>query len=139
MLPEMQHTVPFVLGLKGTMSEAELHLIRNRLDAGRLSQVQRGEFRQVLPTGLVRLPDKSVVKDPDDGVRHTIELVFHTFEEHGSCRQVVSAFHTAGILLPRRQTAGLYSGQLLWKEASEAAIAEILHNPAYAGAFAYGR
>jgi DNA invertase Pin-like site-specific DNA recombinase len=128
-----------LLGLKGTMSEAELHLIRNRLDAGRLSQVQRGEFRQILPTGLVRLPDKRVVKDPDDGVRHTLELVFHTFEEHGSCRQVVSVFHAAGILLPRRQTGGLCSGQLLWKEASEAAIAEILHNPAYAGAFAYGR
>lgn len=128
-----------LLGLKGTMSEAELHLIRNRLDAGRLSQVTRGEFRQILPTGLMRLDDGSVVKDPDEGIRHTIELVFHSFDEHGSGRQVVLALHEAGVLLPRRQTGGLYHGQLLWKEATEAAIYEILRNPAYAGAFVYGR
>ncbi len=128
-----------LLGLKGTMSEAELHLIRNRLDAGRLSQVHRGEFRQMLPTGLVRLDDGSVVKDPDEGIRHTIELVFHTFDEHGSCRQVVRVLREAGILLPRRQTGGMYRGQLLWKEASEAAIYEMIQNPAYAGAFVYGR
>ena len=128
-----------LLGLKGTMSEAELHLIRNRLDAGRLSQVHRGEFRQMLPTGLVRLDDGSVVKDPDEGIRHTIELVFHSFDEHGSCRQVVRVLREAGVLLPRRQTGGMYRGQLLWKDASEAAIYEMVQNPAYAGAFVYGR
>lgn len=128
-----------LLGLKGTMSEAELHLIRNRLDAGRLSQVHRGEFRQMLPTGLLRLDDGSVVKDPDEGIRHAIELVFHTFDEHGSCRQVVRVLRQAGVLLPRRQTGGMYRGQLLWKAASEAAIYEMLQNPAYAGAFVYGR
>ena len=128
-----------LLGLKGTMSEAELHLIRNRLDAGRLSQVHRGEFRQMLPTGLVRLDDGSVVKDPDEGIRHTIELVFHTFDEQRSCRQVVRVLREAGVLLPRRQTGGMYRGQLLWKEASEAAIYEMIQNPAYAGAFVYGR
>jgi DNA invertase Pin-like site-specific DNA recombinase len=128
-----------LLGLKGTMSEAELHLIRNRLDAGRLSQVQRGEFRQLLPTGLLRLSDGSVIKDPDEGIRHTIDLVFHTFDEQGSCRQVVRVLRQAGVLLPRRQTGGMYRGQLLWKEATEAAVSAILHNPAYAGAFVYGR
>jgi len=128
-----------LLGLKGTMSEAELHLIRNRLDAGRLSQVHRGEFRQMLPTGLLRLSDGSVVKDPDEGIRHCIELVFRTFDAHGSCRQVVGVLRQAGVLLPRRQTGGMYRGQLLWKEASEAAIYEMLQNPAYAGAFVYGR
>lgn len=128
-----------LLGLKGTMSEAELHLIRNRMDAGRLSQVQRGEYRQHLPTGLVRLGDGSVVKDPDDGIRHAIELVFHTFDELGSCRQVVRVLREAGVLLPRHQTAGFFQGQLLWKEVSEAAVYEMLQNPAYAGAFAYGR
>jgi DNA invertase Pin-like site-specific DNA recombinase len=62
-----------LLGLKGTMSEAELHLLHQRLDEGRLNQVRRGEYRQNLPTGLVRLPDGSVVKDPNDQVRHVIE------------------------------------------------------------------
>jgi len=135
----MQHTVLFVLGLKGTMSEAELHLLRNRLDAGRLSKVQRGEYRQHLPTGLVRLEDGSVVKDPDDGIRHAIELVFRTFDELGSCRQVVRVLREAGVLLPRHQPAGFAQGQLLWKAVSEAAVYEMLQNPAYAGAFAYGR
>ncbi len=135
----MQHTVLFVLGLKGTMSEAELHLLRNRLDAGRLSKVQRGEYRQHLPTGLVRLEDGSVVKDPDDGIRHAIELVFRTFDELGSCRQVVRVLREAGVLLPRHQPAGFAQGQLLWTAVSEAAVYEMLQNPAYAGAFAYGR
>jgi recombinase/recombinase-like zinc beta ribbon protein len=87
----------------------------------------------------VRLDDGSVVKDPDSGIRHAIELVFHTFDEQGSCRQVVRVLHQAGVLLPRRQTGGMYRGQLLWKAATESAVCEILQNPAYAGAFVYGR
>ena len=128
-----------LLGLKGTMSEAELHLLRMRLDAGRLSQVERGVYRQNLPTGLLRLDDGTVVKDPDDGVRHTIELVFAQFAQRGSCRQVAFALRQAGVLLPRRQTAGFDRGQLLWKQATDAAVYEIVQNPAYAGAFVYGR
>ena len=128
-----------LLGLKGTMSEAELHLLRLRLDAGRLSQVRRGAYRQRLPTGLIRLPDGTVVKDPDDQVRHVIELVFTTFAQVGSCRQVLRYLRTAQILLPRRQRFGLHNGELVWKPPSQAAIYDMLQNPAYAGAFAYGR
>jgi DNA invertase Pin-like site-specific DNA recombinase len=128
-----------LLGLKGTLSEAELHLIRARLDAGRLSQVARGEYRQHLPTGLIRREDATVVKDPDDGIRHSIELVFAQFAERGSCRQVALTLRQAGVLLPRRQTAGFDKGQLLWKQATDAAVYEIIQNPAYAGAFVYGR
>lgn len=128
-----------LLGLKGTMSEAELHLIRLRIEAGRLNQVRKGTYRQCLPAGLVRLPNGSVAFDPDDGVRHTIELVFTQFEALGSCRQVVLALKKAEVLLPRRQTGGFFRGQLLWKPVSEAAIYEILQNPAYTGASVYGR
>lgn len=128
-----------LLGLKGTMSEAELHLLRLRLDAGRMNQVKRGEYRQHLPTGLVRLPDGTVVKDPDDQVRHVIELVFAKFEELGTCRQVLRYLRQEKVLLPRRQTSGFYKGELLWKLPSDAAIYDIIRNPAYAGAFAYGR
>lgn len=128
-----------LLGLKGTMSEAELHLLRQRLDAGRLSKIRRGEYRQNLPTGLVRLPDGTVVKDPDDQIRHTIELMFTQFEKLGSCRQVLRYLAEQNILLPRRQTAGLYKGELLWKRPTDEAVYEILCNPAYAGAFVYGR
>jgi DNA invertase Pin-like site-specific DNA recombinase len=92
-----------LLGLKGTMSEAELHLLRQRLDAGRLIQVKRGDYRQRLPTGLVRLADGSVVKDPDEQVRQTLNLVFAQFERLGSGRQTALYFRQAGVLLPRRQ------------------------------------
>ncbi len=128
-----------LLGLKGTMSEAELHLLRQRLDAGRLNQVQRGAYRQRLTTGYIRLPDGRVVKDPDDQVRHTLELVFAKFEELGSSNKVIRYLRQHKILLPRRQNAGPRANQLLWKVASEAAVIHILKNPAYAGAFAYGQ
>jgi DNA invertase Pin-like site-specific DNA recombinase len=133
------HNDRLLLGLKGTMSEAELHILRQRLDGGRLTQVKRGEYRQHLPTGLVRQADGSVVKDPDDQVRHVIELVLTKFAELGSCRQVLRYLRREKMLLPRHQTAGLYKGELLWKVPSDAAIYEIICNPAYAGAFAYGR
>ena len=128
-----------LLGLKGTMSEAELRLLRQRLDAGRMSQVKRGVYRQRLPTGYLRLPDGKVVKDPDDQVRHVIELTFAKFEELGSANKVMSYLRQHGILFPRRQSAGPQANQLLWKTASESAVAETLSNPAYAGVFAYGR
>ncbi len=133
------HNDRLLLGLKGTMSEAELHILRQRLDGGRLAQVKRGAYRQHLPTGLVRQADGSVVKDPDDQVRHVIELVLAKFEELGSCRQILRYLRRENILLPRRQTSGLYKGELLWKLPSDAAIYDIIRNPAYAGAFAYGR
>lgn len=128
-----------LLGLKGTMSEAELHLLHERLDGGRMSQVMRGEFRQALPTGLVRLPDHSVVKDPDDQVRHVIEFVFAKFDELGSCGKVMRYFRDQSVLLPRRYTSGIHSGELVWRSPSAAMIRAIIRNPAYAGAFAFGR
>jgi DNA invertase Pin-like site-specific DNA recombinase len=128
-----------LLGLKGTMSEAELHLLRLRLREGVLRRVERGEHPQNLPTGLVRLADGAVVKDPDDQVRHAIELVLVKFAELGSCRQVLLYLRDAGILLPRRQTMGPALGQIIWKRPAHHAIYHIVTNPAYAGAFAYGR
>ena len=134
-----QYNDRLLLGLKGTMSEAELHLLRQRLEAGRLNQVKRGAYRQRLPTGYVRLPDGTVVQDPDDQVRHVIELLFSKFEELGSAGKVLRFLRQNHILLPRRQNGGPQANELLWKVASESAVAEMLLNPAYAGAFAYGR
>ena len=127
------------LGLKGTMSEAELYMLRQRLNAGRLSKVQRGEYVQHLPTGLVRLADKRVIKDPDVQVRHVIELVFAKFEELGSGSKVLRYFKAHEIRLPRYQMKGLHKGEMLWKKPSDSAIREIINNPAYAGAFVHGR
>lgn len=128
-----------LLGLKGTMSEAELHMMRQRLDAGRLSKVQHGEYIQHLPTGLVRTPDGRVEFDPDEQIRRVMALVFSTFAEQGSCMKTLHVLKRAHILLPRHQTSGLRKGELLWKEPSESMLVDILHNPAYAGAFVYGR
>jgi len=128
-----------LLGLKGTMSEAELHMLRQRMDAGRVSKVARGEYVQHLPTGLVRLAGGRVVKDPDVQVRHVIELLFAKFAELGSCQKVLRFFKQHDLLMPRRQTSGFYKGELLWRKPSAAAIYEVLQNPAYAGAFVYGR
>ena len=128
-----------LLGLKGTMSEAELYMLRQRLNAGRLSKVQRGEYVQRLPTGLVRLADQRVVKDADAQIREVIDLIFAKFEELGSCRQVLRYCRQHQLALPRRQCHGVAQGQVVWKKPSEPAIYDILTNPAYAGAFVYGR
>lgn len=128
-----------LLGLKGTMSEAELHMLRQRLNAGRLSKVERGDYVQILPTGLTRLADGRVEKAADLQVRGTLELVFAKFDELGSVPKVLLYFRNHAILLPRRQTGGLHKGELLWKKPSHAALYEMLKNPAYAGAFVYGR
>ncbi|MEP7341212.1 MAG: recombinase family protein [Acidobacteriota bacterium] len=134
-----QYNDRLLLGLKGTMSEAELHLLKMRLEAGRMSQVKRGAYQQPLPTGLVRLPDGTVVKDPDQQVQRIIDLIFTKFSEFGSCRQVLHYLKREEILLPRRHCAGRHAGDLLWKVPTDSTLLSILHNPAYAGAFAYGR
>ena len=128
-----------LLGFKGTMSEAELHMLKMRMEEGRMREIERGELRQGLPTGLVRLPNHQVVKDPDDQVRHTIEMVFSKFEEQGSCRIVLAYLRKNKISLPRRQTYGPQLSEIVWKPASQGAILSILHNPAYAGAFVFGK
>lgn len=128
-----------LLGLKGTMSEAELHSLRLRLDAGRLSKAKRGELIQHLPTGLVRDQDGKVLFDPDVSVEQRIRLVFTKFMELGSGSKVLNYFVRNQLKLPRRQTSGLYAGQTLWKDPSLSALHSILQNPAYAGAYAHGR
>jgi len=95
------------------LSETELHLLRLRLEAGRLRQIERGGYRQQLPTGLVRLPVDRVVLDPDQQVRQAIDLVFARFRALGSCQKVLRVLRDEGVRLPRRQTAGAEIGQVL--------------------------
>jgi hypothetical protein len=128
-----------LLGLRGMLSQAELHLLRLRLDAGRMRQVERGVYRQHIPTGLIRLPDGRVVKDPDLQIQHGIALVFERFAHLGNAQRVLHSLREESLLLPRYQTSGLHAGQLVWKKPTESMIYDILHNPAYAGAFVYGR
>jgi DNA invertase Pin-like site-specific DNA recombinase len=130
--PRLSHD-RLLLGLQGTMSEAERSLMRQRFNAGRLSKVQR------LPTGLVRLADKRVLKDPDQQMQQVIGLVLSTCEELGSASQVLRSCKQHALLLPRRHGSGVGPGDVRWRRPSEAALRAILTNPAYAGAFVHGR
>jgi len=125
-----------LLGLKGTMSEAELHLIRARLDGGLRNKAERGELRLALPVGLDRDDDDRIVLCADEQVRHAIERVFILWQRVGSARQVVMELIDEGQKLPRR-TVG--QRRIRWAQASYGAVHDFLTNPAYAGAFVFGR
>src|SRR5579884_3527480 len=100
-----------LLGLKGTMSEAELHFIRARLQGGILSKARRGELQTPLPVGLVYDPAGRVALDPDTGVQHALRHLFETFARTGSARAVVQEFATEGLLFPARVRAGERKGE----------------------------
>lgn len=125
-----------VLGLKGTMSEAELHLIRHRLTAGLRHKAAKGELRQGLPVGFVYDDDERVVMDPNEAVIEAIAAVFRRFDELGSARQVMLSLRGDGVLIPRRPTG---AKRISWAPATYPAIHDFLTNPAYAGAFVFGR
>src|SRR3954468_18716367 len=125
-----------LLGLKGTMSEAELHLIRARLDGGLRHKAERGELRLALPVGLDRDDEDRIVLSPDEQVRHAIERVFVLWRRLGSAREVVLELVGEGQRLPRR-TVG--QRRIRWARASYGAVHDFLTNPAYAGAFVFGR
>jgi DNA invertase Pin-like site-specific DNA recombinase len=128
-----------LLGLKGTMSEAELHFIRARLIGGQLSKARRGELQMSLPVGLVYDPTGKVVLDPDTGVQQAIRHVFMLFARTGSARAVVQQFNAEGLLFPVRVRKGAHKGELAWMPLQHWRVLRTLHNPRYAGAFAYGR
>jgi DNA invertase Pin-like site-specific DNA recombinase len=125
-----------VLGLKGTMSEAELHVLRSRLDAGLRHKATRGELRQLLPVGLDYDEDGRIVVSPDEAVRAAIVAVFDRFDELGSARQVVLSLRADGLRLPRRSAGARL---IRWAEATYPAVHDFLTNPAYGGAFVFGR
>lgn len=124
-----------LLGLKGTISELELHTIRSRLTAGLIAKAKRGELALTLPVGLVRDPSGVVLKDPDTAVQGRLGLVFKLFMKLRSVAKVMRMLNARGLDLPRRDR----HGELYWARATVASVAKILKNPAYAGVFVYGR
>ncbi|PZH15455.1 hypothetical protein C1I97_08175 [Streptomyces sp. NTH33] len=128
-----------LLGLKGSLSEAELHLLKARLRGGQLSKARRGELISPLPVGLVYGPAGKVALDPDSAIQQAIRVVFELFDATGSATGVVKAFNHEGLRLPRRIAHGPGKGQVVWAPAQHSRILQILHNPRYAGAFFYGR
>lgn len=128
-----------LLGLKGTMSEAELHILKSRLQGGILNKARRGELELPLPIGLTYTTDGRVVLDPDRQIQDTVRLLFDTFREAGSACAVVRRLRGQKILFPRRIRRGIGKGDVLWSAIDHSRVLQILHNPRYAGAFAYGR
>lgn len=128
-----------LLGLKGTMSEAELHVIKQRMLAGKLAKARRGELGMVLPMGYVRLPSGEVARDPDEQAQRTIALVFELFERQGTINAVLREMVRRGVCFPNRVRTGPRKGQLEWTRPNRVTLSNLLHNPIYAGAYAYGR
>ncbi len=124
-----------VLGLKGTLSEMELHAISSRMRAGIISKAERGELALKLPTGLVRDEHGLVHKDPNLEVQDRICFVFESFLRLRSANKVLLSFNEGGLLVPRLDRFG----DIAWKRPTIETITSILKNPAYAGAFVYGR
>jgi len=128
-----------LLGLKGTMSEAELHFIRARLRGGQLSAARRGDLKMGLPVGLVYDGAGHVVLDPDTGVQQAIGHLFTVFARTGSARAVVKGFGDDKLMFPVRVSTGPRKGELAWMPLTHWRVLRTLHNPRYAGAFVYGR
>jgi DNA invertase Pin-like site-specific DNA recombinase len=126
-----------LLGLKGTMSEAELHFLTGRMNGAKLAAAGRGELRFPLPVGLVYDDESRTAIDPDAEVHAAVTDVFSAFRSAGSAYGVVAA--VKGRRFPLRAYGGTWAGELRWGRLNHARVLGILANPAYAGAYVYGR
>ena len=128
-----------LLGLKGTISEFELVTMRNRLERGRLHKAQRGELFYRVPTGYIKLSSDRIEMDPDEQVREVVRLIFDKYDEIGSVWGVFHYLIRNNIRLGFRPFHGPHRGNLEWRRPVLVTVFEILRNPMYAGAYAYGR
>lgn len=128
-----------LLRLSGIMSEAELHQIRMRLHQGELQKAARGELRLPLSAGSAQDRYGQIALAPDEEVQARIQLVFPKFRELQSARAVMRYLRRNDLHLPLRPLIGPAPHELVWREATSARVRNVLHNPAYAGAYVYGR
>jgi DNA invertase Pin-like site-specific DNA recombinase len=128
-----------LLGLKGTMSEAELHFLRLRLLGGKLNKAKKGELRFPLPVGFAYDPGGRSVFDPDQQVQSAVQLLFDTFRQTGSAFSVVNHFARHSLRFPKRAYGGAWDGRLIWARLSHSRVLSVLKNPSYAGTYVFGR
>jgi DNA invertase Pin-like site-specific DNA recombinase len=128
-----------LLGLKGTMSEAEIHLLMGRLRGGLVNKARRGELRTRLPVGLVYDAQGQVVLEPDKQVQESIHLLFKTFFRTGTGHRTAKHFRVNGLLFPRRVFSGPDKDKMIWGPLGVRQVLLVLHNPRYAGAYTFGR
>ena len=134
-----QYNDRLILGIKGIMSAAELHWLRSRMLGAKLTKAESGQLRFRPPTGLVYDPAGQLVFDPDEQVQQAVHLLFSTFEEVGAALGIVQYFARNQLSFPTRLYGGSRAGQLLWRPLGHGRVLAILHNPAYAGTYVYGR
>jgi DNA invertase Pin-like site-specific DNA recombinase len=133
------HNDRLLLGFKGSMSEAELHWLKSRLQGGKMTKAEQGQLRFRLPIGLVYDPVGRIVLDPDEAVQEAVRLVFSLFEQSTSALAVVSTFAQQHLRFPTRWWGGKRADELIWSRLSHERVLNILHSPLYAGAYVYGR
>jgi DNA invertase Pin-like site-specific DNA recombinase len=134
-----QYNDRLLLGFKGTMSEAELHWLRQRLLGGKQEKAEQGALRLRLPVGYVHSSNGEVTLDPDEQVREAVVLLFALFQQLGTAHAVVRYFGGHGLLFPSRPVCMGAGNGVAWRLLRERRAVELLHNPVYAGAYAYGR
>jgi Recombinase/Recombinase zinc beta ribbon domain len=127
------------LGLKGAMSEAELHVLKQRMMAGKRAKAERGALGMPVPMGYVRRPSGDVVKDPDEQAQAVIELIFDQFARVGTIHAVLRYLVQHQIRVPQRVRFGPSKGELVWRRPNRTTLSNLLHHPIYAGAYTYGR
>src|SRR5438445_8886586 len=132
------HNDRLLLGFKGSMSEAELHWLKSRLQGGKLSKAEQGSLRFRLPIGLAYDPVGRIVLDPNEAVQEAVRLVFSLFEQFDSALAVVSAFAKLHLRFPTRWWGGKRADELIWSRLTHERVLNILHSPLYAGAYVYG-
>jgi DNA invertase Pin-like site-specific DNA recombinase len=128
-----------LLGLKGTMAQAELHFLRQRLQGGKLNKAKKGELHFPLPVGLRYDEQNRIILDPDEEVRGAVALVLRLFRETGSAFAVVQQFTARGLRFPKRAYGGAWDGKLIWGRLTHSRVLGILKNPSYAGMYVFGR
>lgn len=128
-----------LLGLKGTMSAAELHFIRARLQGGKINKAKKGELRFSLPIGYSYTAEGKMVLDPDLEIQHVVQLVFDAFKLRGTAFGVVQYFIENKIKFPKKSYGGVWDGKLIWSEISYGRVIKLLKNPIYSGTYVYGR
>ena len=127
-----------LLGLKGTMAQAELHFLRTRLQGGKLNKAKKGELRFPLPVGYCNDEQGRIVLDADAEVRGAVAIVFRLFRETGSAYAVVQRFTESGLRFPKRAYGGAWAGQLIWGRLTHSRVLGII-NPSDAGMYVFGR
>lgn len=128
-----------ILGFKGTMSEAELHFLRSRLIGGKKNKAKKGELRFPLPVGYCHDECGGTVIDPDEAVQTAVRNVFSVFQSSGSAYGVVKFFVQNNLLFPKRAYGGVWAGKLVWGTLTHGRVLGMLNNPAYTGAYVFGR